>query len=116
MFGTNDALIRPLGTPGPVSVETFRFTLNELVERRRRAGSHVILITPPPIENRELDPLIDPYRREVRAAGEQMGLRVVEAGAALRDVASIWAPDRVHLSPEANRELAATLATVIRCG
>lgn len=116
MFGTNDAMNRPLGAQGPVNVQTFRFTLTELIERRRRAGSHVVLITPPPIAYPELNALIDPYREEVQAIGERMGLLVVDAGEALQDVETILAPDGVHLSPEANRELADTLATVLRCG
>ncbi|MGY4496952.1 lysophospholipase L1-like esterase [Bradyrhizobium sp. GM24.11] len=112
MYGANDFANfghRPGGIVDPIS---FKADLRELVLRRKSAGARVVLLTPPPLEDRDLDTRLEDYRRIVREVAKQEDTRIIETADLLRDVMSKWT-DGLHLSAASNRALAAGLAAMI---
>jgi len=112
MYGTNDFGKCGHRAEGNIDPLSFEADLREFVLRRKRAGSQVVLLTPPPIEDRDLDMGLENYRRIVRNVAKQEDTRIVETASLLREVTSKWT-DGLHLSAASNRALAAGLAGMI---
>lgn len=112
MYGTNDSGNFGHRTDGIIDPPSFKAHLRELVLRRKSAGSQVVLLTPPPLEDRDLDRGLRDYRLIVREVAEQENTRIVETAGLLKDVTFKWT-DGLHLSAASNRALAAGLAGMI---
>lgn len=110
MYGSNDCWNYGNYPSGIIGITEFKQNLKDMVKRRTRNGAHVILLTPPPIQNTEQDKGLIPYRDAVREVGKEMGLLVENAEQDLKSVTNIWC-DGVHLSLEANRKIAEAVAT-----
>ncbi|WP_452101125.1 SGNH/GDSL hydrolase family protein [Bradyrhizobium monzae] len=112
MYGTNDFGNFGHRAEGIVDPLSFEANMRELVLRRKSAGSQVVLLTPPPLEDLDLDVRLEDCQRIVRQVAKQEDTRIVETAGLLKDVTSKWT-DSTHLSAAANRTLAAGLAAMI---
>ncbi|TYL80173.1 SGNH/GDSL hydrolase family protein [Bradyrhizobium cytisi] len=112
MYGTNDFGNFGHRAEGSIDPHSFKANLRELVLRRKKAGSQIVLLTPPPLEDRDLDIGLEDYRRIVREVAKQENTRIVETAGLIKDVPSKWT-DSTHLSAASNRALAAGLAAMI---
>lgn len=102
MYGTNDAAKY-------VPLADFKATLNALVARRVAQGAKVVLLTPPPAEDRALETLIGPYRVAVKEVARARGVYSFDNVKALAGVKGMWT-DGLHLSAQAYAMMGARLA------
>jgi len=116
MYGSNDANDFGRSATGIVSPDVFTQVMQLMITRRQAQGSTVMLLIPPPIEDRYFDGLIEPYRAEVRSLGKAMNLLVLDPKDALSSVKSVFTFDHVHLSAAANLAIAKAVASHIKCG
>ncbi len=113
MYGTNDAMNFGQHASGSVSLAQFELNLAALVDRARRRGGRVILLTPPPIGSPPADATVEPYRAAVRRLASEMGLTLIDTGRAITTVKAPWT-DSVHLKAAAYLAIARAVAADIR--
>lgn len=112
LYGTNDCANFGHLPGGPLSVEAYRRNLRALIARHERAGAKVLLVTPPPLADPNLDRRLGSYRNAMRQVARETGTPLVEGPEALREIPHPWT-DGVHLSPEGYRALARQIAARI---
>ncbi len=104
MFGTNDA---GQGTDG---VRSFRYALDQIVQRSRDLGATVVLQTPPTVAGSEGHEVIARYAAEVRDLARDLGVILVDHQARWSESANdTWFDDASHPGAAGHVELARTL-------
>ena len=128
-FGGNDA-----GHDArAVSVDAFERNLLAIADQVRSNGGEIVLLTFPPIINAwhtarsdpyyapwgGLDPCVDAYRQRTREVAQRLGCPLFDLDEFLRKLIAgekpetFIQPDGVHLTPEANRQIAAAVLQFI---
>lgn len=106
MFGANDA------NAGPEGVRSYRYALDQVVQRSRDVGATVLLQTPPPVRpGAGPDPdVVAAYAAEVRSLAADLGVVLVDhhaRWAAADD--EPWFGDPLHPNGTGHLELAGAL-------
>lgn len=106
MFGTNDA------ADGLDAVRSFRYALDQLVQRSRDIGATVVLQTPPPVtgdDSRDPEVLVR-YAAEVRDLARDLGVVLVDHHTRWSEACDDgWFDDPCHPGAVGHVELARTL-------
>jgi lysophospholipase L1-like esterase len=113
MYGTNDFANFGQNPGGRVDVDAFKNCLRELVKRRlNNPSAQVVLMTPPPLEDRSSDLSLNVYRQAVRDVANERQLRIVESESIIGGVDRKWL-DGLHLSSLSNRAFAENISSFI---
>ncbi|HET7399990.1 MAG TPA: SGNH/GDSL hydrolase family protein [Intrasporangium sp.] len=110
MFGSNDA------NEGLDGIRSYRYALDQLVQRSRDVGATVVLQTPPPVQSggRPAPDVVAAYAEEVRSLAAHLGVVLVDHHARWTQAGAdggpqLWFDDLVHPSAAGHLELARTL-------
>lgn len=114
MYGTNDCWNFGGYASGRLSIEKFKKSLREIVERRQKAGAQVILMTPPPLQEPGKDVGLTLYRNAVTEIANETHALLEDTARDLAGVKNIWSDGTVHLSPESHRKIAESIAAHIQ--
>ncbi|MDN5790785.1 MAG: SGNH/GDSL hydrolase family protein [Micrococcales bacterium] len=109
MFGTNDA------ADGPDGVRSFRYALDQVVQRSRDIGATVVLQTPPTVTaGGPRDPqVLARYAAEVRDLAHDLGVVLVDHQARWSEACDdAWFDDPSHPSAVGHIEMARTVFEV----
>jgi lysophospholipase L1-like esterase len=109
MYGTIDAMNFASHSGGTLSLPDYATNLRELVNRRRSAGTKVILTTSPPIGVLEWDVRVSPYRTEAKCVAAELDVPILDTSEVLSGIADKWA-DGLHLNERSLNMLAQFLS------
>lgn len=84
LYGTDDCANFGRLPGGPLGIDAYQRNLRELIARHKQAGAKVLLVTPPPLANPNLDRRLDSYREAMRQVARETGTPLVESPEALR--------------------------------
>lgn len=107
MYGTNDALNFGGHPSGGLSPDAYTRNLSRLVDRRK--GARVILISPPPLQDQQLDLKLQPYRAAAQRVARARSCPLIR----VTRTEGMWA-DSVHLSAIAYANIARQVAPLVR--
>lgn len=112
MYGTNDTGDFRPAHEGALTPDSYRAVLMDLVRRRQAQGARVLILSPPPAQDKQVDASIEPFRVAAQQAASITGADFLSTAEAFGPGAATW-NDGLHLTPEGYRLLAQRVASVV---